>query len=227
MRAESAPAIDRAASAVHIPRSICAIPGRSRTSGRNGQVRVSRMIRLSPASTKSGVRNRGPAGPHRRGARGESAPRSGEGPCFVDGVGCADHVATDGRRWIRPPLGLARARRHAPAARGRTRFVRRSSSATSCSPRADWSCGSSTCSPTTTRSRGSRSPRSASWRCSALAMFARWMRRRQSRAASAEAATPITPAEQHFPVAIVGLHGLLATNTLVLVLLTAIGVGGS
>jgi hypothetical protein len=35
------------------------------------------------------------------------------------------------------------------------------------------------------------------------------------------------PAEQHFPVAIVGLHGLLAATTLVLVLLTAIGVGGS
>jgi hypothetical protein len=56
-------------------------------------------------------------------------------------------------------------------------------------------------------------------------MFAIWLRRRQAHAA--EAATPSTPAEQHFPVPIVGLHGLLAATTLVLVLLTAIGVGGS
>jgi hypothetical protein len=58
-------------------------------------------------------------------------------------------------------------------------------------------------------------------------MFAIWLRRRQGRGAVAEAVTPNTPAEQHFPVAIVGLHGLLAATTLVLVLLTAIGVGGS
>jgi hypothetical protein len=58
-------------------------------------------------------------------------------------------------------------------------------------------------------------------------MFAIWLRRRQSRGAAVEAATPGTPAEQHFPVAIVGLHGLLAATTLVLVLLTAAGVGGS
>lgn len=58
-------------------------------------------------------------------------------------------------------------------------------------------------------------------------MFAIWLRRRQSRGAVAEAVTPTTPAEQHFPVPIVGLHGLLAATTLVLVLLTAIGVGGS
>ncbi len=35
------------------------------------------------------------------------------------------------------------------------------------------------------------------------------------------------PAEQHFPVPIVALHGLLAVTTVVLVFLTAIGVGGS
>jgi hypothetical protein len=35
------------------------------------------------------------------------------------------------------------------------------------------------------------------------------------------------PAERHFPVAIVGGHGVLAVATLVLVLLTALGVGGS
>jgi hypothetical protein len=58
-------------------------------------------------------------------------------------------------------------------------------------------------------------------------MFAIWLRRRQGRAATVEAVTPNTPAEQHFPVAIVGLHGALAATTLVLVLLTAIGVGGS
>jgi manganese efflux pump family protein len=56
-------------------------------------------------------------------------------------------------------------------------------------------------------------------------MFAIWLRRRQGRGAVAEAAAPDTPAEQHFPVAVVGLHGLLAATTLVLVLLTAAGVG--
>jgi hypothetical protein len=58
-------------------------------------------------------------------------------------------------------------------------------------------------------------------------MFGIWLRRRQGRSAAAEAVTPNTPAEQHFPVTVVGLHGLLAATTLVLVLLTAIGVGGS
>ena len=58
-------------------------------------------------------------------------------------------------------------------------------------------------------------------------MFAIWLRRRQARGAVAEAVTPDTPAEQHFPVSIVGLHGLLAATTLVLVFLAAVGVGGS
>jgi manganese efflux pump family protein len=58
-------------------------------------------------------------------------------------------------------------------------------------------------------------------------MFAIWLRRRKARGAAAETVTPDTPAEQHFPVAVVGLHGVLAATTLVLVLLTAIGVGGS
>jgi hypothetical protein len=35
------------------------------------------------------------------------------------------------------------------------------------------------------------------------------------------------PAERHFPVPIVVGHGLLAATTLVLVLLTMLGVGGS
>jgi archaellum biogenesis protein FlaJ (TadC family) len=57
-----------------------------------------------------------------------------------------------------------------------------------------------------------------------FAMFVIWLRRRQ---AGVAAATTDTPAEQHFPIAIVGLHGLLAAATLVLVLLAAAGVGGS
>jgi manganese efflux pump family protein len=56
-------------------------------------------------------------------------------------------------------------------------------------------------------------------------MFAIWLRRRQARAAVVEAATPGTPAEQHFPVPVVALHGVLAVTTVVLVFLTAIGVG--
>jgi hypothetical protein len=56
-------------------------------------------------------------------------------------------------------------------------------------------------------------------------MFAIWLRRRQARAAVVEAATPGTPAEQHFPVSVVALHGVLAVTTVVLVFLTAIGVG--
>ena len=58
-------------------------------------------------------------------------------------------------------------------------------------------------------------------------MFAIWLRRWQAAAAAAASANPGEPAEQHFPVAIVGLHGLLAATTLVLVFLTAVGVGGS
>ena len=59
-------------------------------------------------------------------------------------------------------------------------------------------------------------------------MFATWLRRRQARTGGgAEIATPGVPAEQHFPVAVVGLHGLLAVTTVVLVLLTALDVGGS
>ena len=57
-------------------------------------------------------------------------------------------------------------------------------------------------------------------------MFAIWLRRRQARAAAAEA-SPGTPAEQHFPVPVVALHGVLAVTTVVLVFLTAVGVGES
>jgi hypothetical protein len=55
-------------------------------------------------------------------------------------------------------------------------------------------------------------------------MFAIWWQRRQARAAAAPASTPGLPAEQHFPVLIVTLHGLLAVTTVVLVFLAAVGV---
>jgi hypothetical protein len=54
-------------------------------------------------------------------------------------------------------------------------------------------------------------------------MLGIWLRRRQAGAADASE----LPAEQHFPIAVVGLHGVLAATTLVLVLLAAAGVGGS
>lgn len=61
-------------------------------------------------------------------------------------------------------------------------------------------------------------------------MVTRWRQDRATVAAGA-AGSPEPhaerPAEQHFPVAVVYLHGLLAVITLVLVLLTALGVGGS
>lgn len=57
-------------------------------------------------------------------------------------------------------------------------------------------------------------------------MFAIWWQRRQRRAADASASTPGVPAEQHFPVSIVTLHGLLAVTTVILVFLAAVGVGG-
>jgi hypothetical protein len=53
-------------------------------------------------------------------------------------------------------------------------------------------------------------------------MFAIWLQQRRG-----ETGTASRPAEQNFPVPIVALHGLLAATTLVLVFLTAIGVGGS
>ena len=61
-------------------------------------------------------------------------------------------------------------------------------------------------------------------------MFAIWYQRRQRGPAAAtgvtgEPGSSDTPAEQHFPVPIVGLHGLLAVTTVVLVFLTAVGVG--
>ena len=66
-----------------------------------------------------------------------------------------------------------------------------------------------------------------------FAMFALWLQRRQATPALAGTGASATmpegsaPAEQHFPVPVVALHGILAATTLVLVLLTALGVGGS
>jgi hypothetical protein len=56
-------------------------------------------------------------------------------------------------------------------------------------------------------------------------MFAIWVRGRQAQSAGAEAVAPGRPAEQHFPVPIVALHGVAAVTTVVLVLLAAVGVG--
>lgn len=62
--------------------------------------------------------------------------------------------------------------------------------------------------------------------------FAIWLQRRQDVApspAGAEVAgpSPERPAERRFPVPILAAHGVLAATTLVLVFLTAIGVGTS
>lgn len=57
-------------------------------------------------------------------------------------------------------------------------------------------------------------------------MLAVWMNQRRRRAATAATAPGAgMPAEQHFPDAVVGVHGVLAAVTLVLVFLTAVGVG--
>jgi small-conductance mechanosensitive channel len=55
-------------------------------------------------------------------------------------------------------------------------------------------------------------------------MFAIWYQRR-TRGGAAETADASAPAEQHFPVPIVALHGALAVTTVVLVFLAAVGVG--
>jgi hypothetical protein len=64
-------------------------------------------------------------------------------------------------------------------------------------------------------------------------MLALWLQRRQATPALAGGAPATTtaaglvPAEQHFPVPIVVVHGLIAATTPVLVLLAALDVGGS
>jgi manganese efflux pump family protein len=53
-------------------------------------------------------------------------------------------------------------------------------------------------------------------------MFAIWYQRRQGMTAAGQAPPMGTPAEQSFPVAVVGLHGLLAVITVVLVFIATI-----
>ena len=55
-------------------------------------------------------------------------------------------------------------------------------------------------------------------------MFAVWYQRRQARGPVTEAVDLATPAEQHFPVSVIALHGVLAVTTVLLVLLTALEV---
>ena len=59
-------------------------------------------------------------------------------------------------------------------------------------------------------------------------MFFIWAKQRSMRSQPVESAVPaVGPAEQHFPIGVIALHGLAAVTTVVLVFLTAIGVGGS
>jgi hypothetical protein len=61
-----------------------------------------------------------------------------------------------------------------------------------------------------------------------FSMLAIWLSQRRRPAAPAIASANATAAaEQRFPAPVVAVHGLLAATTLVLVLLTAAGVGGS
>jgi hypothetical protein len=64
-----------------------------------------------------------------------------------------------------------------------------------------------------------------------FSMLAIWVQRRQAvPVAAGPGANPgieDTPAEQHFPLPVVVLHGLLAVTTLTLAILAAAGVGGS
>jgi manganese efflux pump family protein len=52
-----------------------------------------------------------------------------------------------------------------------------------------------------------------------------WRQERAARVAAAGADRTVLPPEQHFPVPLIGLHGLLAITTVVLVLLTVLGIG--
>jgi hypothetical protein len=61
-----------------------------------------------------------------------------------------------------------------------------------------------------------------------FSMLAIWIQRRTSVPATVAApGSEERPPEQHFPVPIVVLHGLLAVTTLTLAILAAAGVGGS
>ena len=56
-------------------------------------------------------------------------------------------------------------------------------------------------------------------------MFATWMAQRRGRGGDVAASAAGDAAEQRFPIVVVGLHGLLAATTLVLVFLAAADVG--
>jgi hypothetical protein len=58
-----------------------------------------------------------------------------------------------------------------------------------------------------------------------FAMLGMWMSQRRGRGGDVAAATSDMSAEQRFPTSIVGLHGVLAATTLVLVFLATVGVG--
>lgn len=58
-------------------------------------------------------------------------------------------------------------------------------------------------------------------------MLARWVPVHRAHATAPAGAGQDVPAERHFPVAVVLAHGLFAVVTVVLVLLSALGVGGS
>jgi hypothetical protein len=66
-----------------------------------------------------------------------------------------------------------------------------------------------------------------------LTMFAKWIRVHHEPAPLASGTqhpgqAPVAiPAKSNFPIAVVAAHGLFAGSTMVLVLLTAIGIGGS
>ncbi len=53
-------------------------------------------------------------------------------------------------------------------------------------------------------------------------LFARWLPARRAAVGGDQA-----PPEGHFPVPVVAAHGVLAVATVILVLLTALGIGGS
>ncbi|MGP4049736.1 hypothetical protein [Streptomyces sp. 2A115] len=58
-------------------------------------------------------------------------------------------------------------------------------------------------------------------------LFARWIPVYRATAPTTTAGDEATPAERHLPLPVVLAHGLLGATTLVLVLLAALGVGGS
>ena len=72
-------------------------------------------------------------------------------------------------------------------------------------------------------SRGGMSQSEPGNRIRPPTMFAIWLKRRRGQAAQPVEASAL--AEQHFRVAVVALHGVLAVTTVLLVFLAAVGVG--